>query len=269
MAGFDLAAERTMLDLYLQRPVMLGQRTALQSMRLQLEGAQWVSVVGPNGAGKSTLLKAMAGLIPTEGSVQWGLQDLKRMAPRQRASLMAWQGEMVVDDQWLVRDVVLLGREPHRAALRGVTAHDAKAVTSALRAMDVESLADRPMGQLSAGERQRVLLARTWAVQASVTLFDEPVSNLDPPHQVTWRDTVLAQARAGQLIVSVLHDLNLALSAHRVVVLHQGALVHVGLSGDAATHEAVSRVFDHKVTIDHPASTPHARQGTPRVWLVD
>jgi iron complex transport system ATP-binding protein len=249
--------------------VKLGHRTALQGMHLQLEATQWVSVVGPNGAGKSTLLKVLAGLIATESSLHWKQQDLKRMPARQRASLLAWQGEMVVDDQWLVRDVVMLGREPHRATMQAASADDLLAVSSAMRATDVAALADRRMGELSAGERQRVLLARTWAVQAPVTLFDEPVSHLDPPHQVAWRDTVLAQARAGHLIVSVLHDLSLALSAHRVVVLQQGALVHVGASGDAATHEAVSEVFDRKVIIQHQGLAPQAVQGRPRVWLAD
>ncbi|MCE1251842.1 MAG: ATP-binding cassette domain-containing protein, partial [Comamonadaceae bacterium] len=108
--------------------------------------------------------------------------------------------------------------------------------------------------QLSGGERQRVLLARALAVQAQVLLMDEPLANLDPPHQADWLQTVRALTAAGRTVVSVLHELGMALHADSLVVLQQGRVLHHGPGAAAATHQAVQAVFEQRVAI-------HALQG--------
>ena len=108
---------------------------------------------------------------------------------------------------------------------------------------------DRPLGELSGGERQRVLLARALAVQAKVLLMDEPLANLDPPHQSDWLATVRGLAAVGTTVVSVLHEIGFALHADHVVVLRQGRVLHAGAPHDIATHEALQAVFDHRIAI--------------------
>ena len=112
----------------------------------------------------------------------------------------------------------------------------------------------RALGQLSGGERQRVLLARALAVQAQVLLMDEPLANLDPPHQADWLLTVRALVAGGTTVVSVLHELTFALQAHDVVVMAQGRIQHHGACAERTSHRALERVFDQRIAI-------HAVQG--------
>jgi iron complex transport system ATP-binding protein len=96
-----------------------------------------------------------------------------------------------------------------------------------------------------------VLLARALAVEADVLLMDEPLANLDPPHQSDWMLTARALVDAGHTVVSVLHELSMALCADELVVMAAGRIAHHGACGDTATHRALERVFDERVAV-HP-----------------
>ncbi|MEO6625920.1 MAG: ABC transporter ATP-binding protein [Burkholderiaceae bacterium] len=226
----------------------LGQREVLHGVDLDITRGSWTSVVGPNGAGKSTLLKVIAHLLPCQGEVRLLGQALATLPGRERARRLAWlgQGEPVGDDL-SVHDVAMLGRLPHQAWLAPPSAQDRSAVEQALRATQAWDWRERSLGQLSGGERQRVLLARALAVEADVLLMDEPLANLDPPHQADWMTLVRAMAAAGRTVVSVLHEVSVALRADSVVVLQAGRLLHHGASSTAATHQALERVFDGRI----------------------
>jgi iron complex transport system ATP-binding protein len=126
-------------------------------------------------------------------------------------------------------------------------------VELALRATQAWDWRARPLGQLSGGERQRVLLARALAVQAEVLLMDEPLANLDPPHQADWLLLVRELVRQGKTVVSVLHELSLALQADELVIMAGGRLTHQGACGDAATHRALEAVFGGRIHIQRVA----------------
>ncbi|MFY8043144.1 MAG: ABC transporter ATP-binding protein, partial [Rhodoferax sp.] len=95
----------------------------------------------------------------------------------------------------------------------------------------------------------RVLLARALAVQAQVLLMDEPLLNLDPPHQADWLAVVQALVAQGTSVVSVLHEISMALHADHIVVMAKGRVTHHGASGDLATHGALTNVFDRRIAI--------------------
>jgi iron complex transport system ATP-binding protein len=151
----------------------------------------------------------------------------------------------------LARDVVMLGRLPHQPWLGAASAADHAAVRAAMRQTQCWDWRDRPLGSLSGGERQRVLLARALAVQAPVLLMDEPLANLDPPHQADWLAVVRALVSKGNTVVSVLHELSMALHADELVIMAAGRITHQGTCSDAATHRALEAVFDQRITI-HP-----------------
>ncbi len=143
----------------------------------------------------------------------------------------------------------MLGRLPHQPWLATASAADRAAVEEALRATQAWEWRTRPLGQLSGGERQRVLLARALAVQAEVLLMDEPLANLDPPHQADWIAIVQALVAQGRTVVSVLHELSVALHGQQLVVMAHGRVVHHGDCADAKTHAALVQVFDGRVRI--------------------
>ena len=230
--------------------VSLAGRPVLHGLDLDIAAGQWTSIVGPNGAGKSTLLKALAGLLPADGYVALLGQPLHSLPARTRALQMAWLGQNEsTGDDLKVWDVAMLGRLPHHSWLGASNPVDHAAVEQALRATHAWEWRERALGQLSAGERQRVLLARALAVQAQVLLMDEPLANLDPPHQADWLQLVRALVAQGCTVVSVLHEISMALHADTMVVMAQGRITHHGPCADAQTHRAVEQVFDHRLAI--------------------
>jgi iron complex transport system ATP-binding protein len=235
--------------------VRLGTAEVLHSIDLALPRGRWTSVVGPNGAGKSTLLKALAGLLPHRGEVHLLGQPLADWAHRARAQQLSWLGQNETGgDDLLVHDLVMLGRLPHQTWLGPPSAADQGAVEQALRATQAWDWRGRALGQLSGGERQRVLLARALAVQAEVLLMDEPLSNLDPPHQADWLSLVRGLVAQGTTVISVLHEIGMALHADELVVMAQGRVVHQGACDDLASHRQLEAVFDHRIAV-------HALQG--------
>jgi iron complex transport system ATP-binding protein len=163
---------------------------------------------------------------------------------------LSWLGQNETGaDDLTAYDVAMLGRLPHQAWLAAPSVADHAAVEQALRATQAWDWRDRPLGQLSGGERQRVLLARALAVQAQVLLMDEPLANLDPPHQADWLLLVRALVGAGHTVVSVLHEVSIALQADDMVVMADGLVLHHGTCDDVATHAALEQVFDHRVAV--------------------
>ena len=223
----------------------------MHGITLPLAAGRWTSIVGPNGAGKSTLLKVLAGLLPAQsGQVALFGRALHDWSARERARQMAWlgQNEAAADDL-TVLDVALLGRLPHQGWLQPPSLADHAAAEAALRQTQAWAWRERPLGQLSGGERQRVLLARALAVNAQVLLMDEPLANLDPPHQADWLLLVRSLVAEGRTVVSVLHELGMALQADDVAVLEGGRLQHHGAAHDPATHRALEAVFGQRIAI--------------------
>ena len=228
----------------------LGGREVLHEVALQLPRGQWSCVIGPNGAGKSTLLRAIARLIPCTGHVRWLGQDPDGLSRRDRARLLSWLGQSEGADADLrVADVVMLGRLPHLDWLASPSPHDLTVVEAALQATQCGPYRDRCLSDLSGGERQRVLLARLMAGQSPVMLMDEPLSHLDPPHQVDWLEQVQCLRSQGTTVLTVLHDIGLALQADHVVVMQQGGVVAQGDRDSRDLHRTIETVFDHRIRI--------------------
>ena len=228
----------------------LGHTEVLHGIDLNLPAGRWISIVGPNGAGKSTLLKVLAGLLAHRGEVSLLGQPMARMPSRLRAQQLAWLGQSEAGgDDLKVIDVTMLGRLPHQSWLAAPSAADHAAVEQALKATQAWQWRDRTLGSLSGGERQRVLIARALAVQAQVLLMDEPLANLDPPHQADWLDVVRTLVAQGKTVVSVLHEISFALLADHMVIMALGRVIHQGACHLPETHRALEQVFDHRIVI--------------------
>jgi iron complex transport system ATP-binding protein len=235
--------------------VSLGCNESLRGLSCELH-AGWTAIVGPNGACKSTLLRVLAGLQkPDEGDVFLGDQALAAWSERARAQRVAWLAQHSdASGALTVREVVQLGRLPHWGLFATASAADEALVEQAMLATECMPWQHRRLHELSGGERQRVLLARALAVQAQWLLLDEPTTHLDPPHQVALVRLLKRQVQAGQAVVSVLHDVSLALQADQLLVMDQGRIQAAGASHDPALHAALSQVFGQALRVERIGS---------------
>jgi iron complex transport system ATP-binding protein len=231
--------------------VSIGAVPILLGLDVNFEAGRWTAIVGPNGAGKSTLLKALAGLMPAQGSIHLLGQPISKLNSKEKAQQLAWLGQSVssVAEGLTVYDTVMLGRLPHQGWLDSPSQADHAAVWQALHETQCWGWRERQLGSLSGGERQRVLLARVLAVQARVVLMDEPLVNLDPPHQADWVNTVRALTAQGTTVISVLHEINVALLADHLLVIADGRVVHAGSCKEQRAHIAVETVFKHRIKV--------------------
>lgn len=208
--------------------IRYAERTIVHAATLELEAGRLTALVGPNGAGKSSLLKAIVGLVKVEGAIRWQGRALGPVA--QSARTLAYLPQHA-EAHWpmRVRDLVALGRLPHRRFGTALGATDAEIIERAMQQTEVLDLAERSIHQLSGGEQARVYLARALAVAAPVLLVDEPVASLDPYHQLHIMGVLEAYASAGGLVVAVLHDLTLAARyCEHMVLVDQGKIVEHG-----------------------------------------
>lgn len=226
--------------------IRLDGRTILSGIDLTLARGAFVGLVGPNGAGKTTLLRALASLVaPAQGDVTLDGRALSALPRDERARRIAvlFQGGEI---GWpmSVREIVALGRLPHRRAFAGLSEADRAAILRAMARTDVVHLADRIATGLSSGERMRALLARALAVEAAWLLADEPITALDPAHQLDAMSLLRAVSREGTGVVAVLHDLALAARfCDRIVVLSAGRLLADGPPDAALSDALLARAF--------------------------
>ena len=217
--------------------------TRLRDVAFHLEAGRMVAVVGPNGAGKSTLLQVLAGVLKAQGSIQWDGRDLPRIPFLERGRILAWLGqESHAEFAFPVREVVAQGRH--------AWGEDGHGVEAAMDALDLRHLADRPITQLSGGERRRVFLARALATGAPLQLWDEPTSSLDVRHALEVLKLAKGLAQGGATLLVSLHDLRTAFCFDRVLVMDQGRLVGFGAPEAVLTPELIQAVFQVRARLD-------------------
>ena len=239
--------------------VRLGGRPVLKDVTFSVQRGALAALVGPSGAGKTTLLRAMAGLIPSEGTLFSGGEDVRGLSVVRRAQRFAYVPQ---DDSvhWPlpVRDVVALGRYPHGATRPGrLNQRDVEAVERALDAVDLTAMADRAVTQLSGGERRRVAVARALATEAPVLFADEPTASVDPHYQLSIMTLLRRQARQGALVFVVTHDLGAAARfADRVLMLRAGRLEESGAPRDVLAPAQLAEVFSIEAFRCDHASEP-------------
>ncbi len=245
---------------YATRPDFLGP------ISLSIAPGEFWAIVGPNGAGKSTLLRLLAGLArPHAGRVLLGGVSLDTMSGRQRTRRIAFVPQHPPTDlDMSVREIVLMGRFPHRSLGLFESVEDYRIADWAIQITQTDAFVNRPIKNLSGGEAQRVHLAAGLAQQPQVLLLDEPTASLDIQHEQAifriLRDRVISD---GLAVVVVTHDVNLAAAfCSHVLLLHEGHAVASGDPAEIVTPEALGPVYGVELT------TLAIPQDPSRRWVV-
>ncbi|MGD9802875.1 MAG: ABC transporter ATP-binding protein [Hyphomicrobiaceae bacterium] len=240
--------------------VALGGRRILSGVTLACGAGRITGIIGPNGAGKSTIMRALAGLVPLiEGAIDFDGTEISARPVAARGRLLAYlPQDRAVHWPLSVRRVVGLGRLPIRNdGGRDAVAHSERVVDAALRSMDVDHLADRPVSELSGGELARVLFARALAQEAPVILADEPTAGLDPAHALGLFEVLGRLAADGRTIVVALHDLSLAARfCHEVVMMASGSVVASGSPAETLTDARLQSVFGARMAVGSVGGVP-------------
>ncbi|QFU83750.1 heme ABC transporter ATP-binding protein [Natronorubrum aibiense] len=240
-----------------------GDLSVLEDVSMRVDPGEFVGFVGPNGAGKTTLLRAISGALePDSGTVSIDGVDIHSVSSKRSSQLVS----VVPQDTTLsfsfpVRDVVEMGRHPHRSRFSSPTQADHAAVERALERTRTTELADRPIDAISGGQRQRVVLARAVAQETPAMLLDEPTASLDINHQLETLELVRELVDEGRTVCAAIHDLDLAARyCDRLVMLADGEVYRSGPPAEVLTGESLADVFDATATV-----TPNPITGTETV----
>lgn len=228
-----------------------GSCSVLKGVSMEVVPGQVLSIVGPNGCGKSTFLRCLARVLkPQGGAVFFDGRETAQISSRELARLLGYVPQAGAEVfPFTVLETVLMGRKPHLNW--GVAQKDLDVVAQVMKFMGLDEMAQRPIEQLSGGQKQKVFIARALAQEPQVFLFDEPTSSLDIRHQLEVLELVGELARQKRCqVVMVLHDLNLAARfSDRMVMLKDGLVYAAGQPGEVLTMENVSAVYGVEVSI--------------------
>ncbi|WP_153723069.1 ABC transporter ATP-binding protein [Sporosarcina cascadiensis] len=219
------------------------EKQILHDISFSLDRGKFIGIIGPNGSGKSTMLKIIYRYLKqTSGVVTLYEKDMDYMTQKKIAQEMAVVSqETPVLFDFTVKDLVMMGRTPYKQWLAKDNKEDFAIAEESMKLANVLFLKDRTLGQLSGGEKKRVMLARALAQQANILILDEPTNHLDIEHQLQLMDLV---KELPITIIAALHDLNLAASyCDELLVMKEGALHKKGTPEQVLTMEIIEQVF--------------------------
>ncbi|SET32531.1 iron complex transport system ATP-binding protein [Natronincola peptidivorans] len=243
-----------------------SEEIILKRLGFKIQEKTFISIIGPNGSGKSTLLKMIArNLEPCKGNIILGERDLREYTAKGLAQQMAvvHQGTEVAYN-FTVEDIVLMGRHPHLHRFQREGSKDIAIVKEVMKLTNTWHLKERPINEISGGERQRVIIARALAQEPKVILLDEPTSALDIHHQIEILDLLRRLNQEKDVtIVAVLHDLNLAARySKEVLLLYEGNMITMGSTEEVITVNHLKKAYNMEMIVDRNIHTGYL-QVTP------
>lgn len=227
-----------------------GKTQVVRGVSFTLAAGEWLAVIGPNGAGKSSILKALAGILPFDGTIEVaGARHRKRTAAARQIGYVAQKPIMPAGMS--TAEYVLLGRTAHLGWMGTESAEDRGRVAEVLDRLELGAMAGRPIDELSGGEAQRATLARALVQEAKILVLDEPTSALDLAHQISVLELVdELRVERDLAVVSAMHDLTIASRfAERLLLLADGVPVATGAATEVLTEDVLSRHYGTPVSV--------------------
>ena len=239
----------------------------LEDVSFRAERGEFIGVIGPNGSGKTTLLKILYRLLnPQKGEILFELVPMKKMKRAdisKRIAVVAQETQLLFP--FSVIETVLMGRSPYLGHLMFENEKDLEIAKNAMERTKIVPFSERPVDELSGGERKRVFIARALAQEPEVILLDEPTASLDIQHQIDFLDLILTlNQERGLTIIMASHDINIASEfCDRLILLRGGRIYKMGTPEEVITKENIETVYGCEVWIDqNPIS------GMPRISLL-
>lgn len=237
-----------------------GDHDIFTDLDFSLKKGIFYGLIGPNGSGKSTLIDVLMGTKKLRsGRINYNSKPLNSYSRRELALQLALvPQQLFMGFEYSVYDIVLMGRHPHIPRFSRPCSTDLEIVEHFLQLLDVEHLKDRPVTQLSGGEKQRVVVARAMAQQTNVLLLDEATSNLDIEHTIQIMRVLKEKVQNSEnTIIAAIHDLNLAAAfCDELIVLHDKSIHSLGPITTVLTEELLHEVFSVSGKIIYDETCP-------------
>lgn len=240
-----------------------GNTTVFKGLDLNIPKGKFTALLGANGSGKTTLLHLLDGTEkPASGTITCSGRPVADIPRQELARLVAAAPqEYSFSFPFSVREAVLMGRHPHMPRFASATKADLGIVDQSIEAMNLTSLAGRPVTDLSGGEKQRTVVARTLAQQSDIMLLDEPTSSMDIKHALHTLELLRQLVEDDEkTVIAVLHDLNLAAAfADHMVILRQGDVLEQGAVTEVLTPGTIYDAFGVHCSVEHGETHPQVR----------
>ena len=228
--------------------VEYGPVVALEGVSFSVENGSLSGIIGPNGGGKSTLLKSVVGLVkPSRGQVLVDGRPSHRM--RRRIGFVPQLEQVDWHFPATVWDVVMMGLTPSRGLFRSHSRANREAAAEALGTVGLQDLRRRGIGELSGGQRRRVLLARAIASHPSLLLLDEPMTGLDPTAQHSFLDIIDRLREGGATVIMCTHNLTCVSARASDVAVINGRLIAYGPPEEVLLESVLADAFGHQLVV--------------------
>ena len=238
----------------------------VKNVSLEIKQGDFIGIIGPNGSGKTTLLRLLSRILtPQKGTITLSGEKISGMKLKEFCKRTAFvPQDTLVNFSFTAYEIVLLGRIPHLGRLETETKKDFAIAEKSLRLTDTLSLKEKMINELSAGERQRVMIAKALTQEPVLLFLDEPTSHLDIGHQIKILNLIRGLNKGKRLTIAiVLHDLNLASEyCSKILLLNNGSIFKIGKPAEVLTYENIEEVYRTVVLVNkNPVS------GNPHVLL--
>ncbi|MGG7144329.1 ABC transporter ATP-binding protein [Clostridium nigeriense] len=233
--------------------VVLDKFNILKGINMEVDNKEFVGIIGPNGSGKSTFLKCLYRVLkPSKGIIKLDGIDMKSISVKESSKMVGVLSQHNnYNFDFTVKDIVLMGRSPHKKFMERDNKEDYDIVNNALKNVDMLDLKDRTFQSLSGGEQQRVILARALAQNPKCLILDEPTNHLDIKYQLQLMKIV---RNLNIEVIAAIHDLNIAaMYCDKIFVLKDGEIIKYGKPKNVLTKELIKDVYevDSKIIVDN------------------
>lgn len=235
--------------------VKIGNTDILKGINIDVDNKEFIGVIGPNGSGKSTLLKCIyRTLKPSSGIIKLDDINLSKLSIKETSKKLAVLSQHNnYNFDFSVKDILLMGRSPHKKFLDRDTKEDYDIIYDSLNKVGMLDFIDRSFLTLSGGEQQRIILARALAQQTDCIILDEPTNHLDIKYQLQLMGIV---KNLNVEVIAAIHDLNIAaMYCDKIYVLKEGNIVAYGTPKEILTSELIKDVYGvDSIVINNPAT---------------
>lgn len=254
----EIPMEKTLLNIN-DISFSYGTNQILKNISVSVKPGEILGIIGANGSGKSTLINVISGVLkPNSGTIEYLGENILKCGPQERARLVSVVPQSrYIPPYFTVYEVISMGRTPYIGLFRNADNYSPEMIEMAMEYTNTTDISSKILNELSEGQIQKVLIARSLAQNSPITLLDEPTSSLDVSHQIDILDTIkTVQEKNKGIILLSIHDLTLAAQyCDRIGLLQNGSMKRPGVPTEVLTNENIMSGYGANVHImEHPSS---------------